>query len=361
VSPPVLSMVGRAATLSGSGPKVTVTPVAIPGFEQHLEGTRGTGEGVWLEDAAATALGVTSGDDVTVSAPGAASTSVTVAGLYSAVAGPRSSFWDPVSDGVRSPSASAPPMFASVPSTIGFESALQGSGRLEWDLPLHAGRLSLSQAGSLSSRLQAMANETQDPHTSLGASFQTGRFGTAPPYASTPLPGLVAAAGDVADAAKSPIDTVATAGWILALFGMAAAGTYGVRRRRVEASLLGARGAGPLLQGARACLEAILPVAAGGAAGFVLAFWVVRTAGPSSFVDAAARSAAIRDVALTLLAALALFGEPLRRRIPKLVRRPLAGALQGLRDLHSGHIGDYVAWWTAGAAAFGGASLLLIR
>jgi hypothetical protein len=32
-----------------------------------------------------------------------------------------------------------------------------------------------------------------------------------------------------------------------------------------------------------------------------------------------------------------------------------------LRELHSGHIGDYIAWWTAGAALFGGASLVFLR
>ncbi len=61
------------------------------------------------------------------------------------------------------------------------------------------------------------------------------------------------------------------------------------------------------------------------------------------------------------LAALALFGEPLRRRLPKLVVRPVALAVDGLRSLHTGHIGDYIAWWTAGAATLGGASLILLR
>ncbi len=62
-----------------------------------------------------------------------------------------------------------------------------------------------------------------------------------------------------------------------------------------------------------------------------------------------------------LLAALGLFGGPLRRRVPDGVLRPATAALTGLRDLHSGHIGDYIAWWTAGAATLGGASLILLR
>jgi multicomponent Na+:H+ antiporter subunit D len=61
------------------------------------------------------------------------------------------------------------------------------------------------------------------------------------------------------------------------------------------------------------------------------------------------------------LAALALFGAALREKLPTLVLRPVSVALGGLRGLHSGHIGDYIAWWTAGAAALGGASLIFLR
>jgi multicomponent Na+:H+ antiporter subunit D len=61
------------------------------------------------------------------------------------------------------------------------------------------------------------------------------------------------------------------------------------------------------------------------------------------------------------LAALGLFGRPLRRRLPDLLLRPVAASVGGLRHLHSGHIGDYIAWWTAGAAALGGASLIFLR
>jgi multicomponent Na+:H+ antiporter subunit D len=61
------------------------------------------------------------------------------------------------------------------------------------------------------------------------------------------------------------------------------------------------------------------------------------------------------------LAVFGLFGRRLRAYLPAIVARPVAGALHVLRELHSGHIGDYIAWWTAGAAIFGGASLVLLR
>jgi multicomponent Na+:H+ antiporter subunit D len=60
-------------------------------------------------------------------------------------------------------------------------------------------------------------------------------------------------------------------------------------------------------------------------------------------------------------AVLGLFGRPLRRALPGLLLRPPSAAVIGLRRLHSGHIGDYIAWWTAGAALLGGSSLIFLR
>ena len=60
------------------------------------------------------------------------------------------------------------------------------------------------------------------------------------------------------------------------------------------------------------------------------------------------------------LAALALFGAPLRASLPGSLRAGLATAVAGLRGLHSGHVGDYVAWWTAGASALGAVCLLAL-
>jgi multicomponent Na+:H+ antiporter subunit D len=58
-----------------------------------------------------------------------------------------------------------------------------------------------------------------------------------------------------------------------------------------------------------------------------------------------------------VVAALALFGSEIVRRVP----RRLSAALQGIRGLHSGHPGDYAAWLTFGVAAFGGAFAVVLR
>lgn len=60
------------------------------------------------------------------------------------------------------------------------------------------------------------------------------------------------------------------------------------------------------------------------------------------------------------IAGLTLFGPTLYKRVPGPVLGPARASLAGLRRLHSGHIGDYIAWWTTAAALLGGASLILL-
>jgi multicomponent Na+:H+ antiporter subunit D len=60
-------------------------------------------------------------------------------------------------------------------------------------------------------------------------------------------------------------------------------------------------------------------------------------------------------------AALGLFGRPLREGLPTRLTGPARAALRSVRRLHSGHIGDYIAWWTAGAAGLGLVCLVGLR
>ncbi len=61
------------------------------------------------------------------------------------------------------------------------------------------------------------------------------------------------------------------------------------------------------------------------------------------------------------LAALGLFGRPLREALPAALEGRTVRGLHALRALHSGHIGDYIAWWTTGAGLLGGVCLLALR
>ncbi|MGH2871099.1 MAG: complex I subunit 5 family protein [Solirubrobacteraceae bacterium] len=70
---------------------------------------------------------------------------------------------------------------------------------------------------------------------------------------------------------------------------------------------------------------------------------------------------AIGFVLASALAALGLFGRPLGDTLPVSVRSAARTVVATVRGVHSGHIGDYIAWWTAGAASFGAVCLLALR
>jgi multicomponent Na+:H+ antiporter subunit D len=61
------------------------------------------------------------------------------------------------------------------------------------------------------------------------------------------------------------------------------------------------------------------------------------------------------------VACLGLFGRPILRQLPRGPRARAQAGLYVLRGLHSGHIGDYIAWWTTGAGMLGGVCLLALR
>jgi multicomponent Na+:H+ antiporter subunit D len=95
--------------------------------------------------------------------------------------------------------------------------------------------------------------------------------------------------------------------------------------------------------------------------------WVLRAA-PVPLPRLAPSHISAEDVLYGLLsvggaftaAAVGLFGRPLREALPDRVREPALATVHRLRRLHSGHIGDYIAWWSAGAAALGAVCLLAL-
>ena len=69
----------------------------------------------------------------------------------------------------------------------------------------------------------------------------------------------------------------------------------------------------------------------------------------------------ISTVGALVVAGMGLFGRPLRARLPRVLTHPLEVAASGLHALHSGHIGDYITWWTAGVSLVGGVCLVALR
>jgi multicomponent Na+:H+ antiporter subunit D len=66
-------------------------------------------------------------------------------------------------------------------------------------------------------------------------------------------------------------------------------------------------------------------------------------------------------VGALLVAAYGLFGERVVNRRLTLPGRPVREAINLVRGLHSGHIGDYIAWWSAGVSVIGGLCLITLR
>ena len=83
---------------------------------------------------------------------------------------------------------------------------------------------------------------------------------------------------------------------------------------------------------------------------------------PHTHVSTAEALLGCAGVLLALaLAALGLFGRSLRQRLPAGIKNPTHAAVAAVRGAHSGHVGDYIAWWTAGAASFGVLCLVALR
>jgi multicomponent Na+:H+ antiporter subunit D len=70
---------------------------------------------------------------------------------------------------------------------------------------------------------------------------------------------------------------------------------------------------------------------------------------------------AAATVGALLVAGMGLFARSTREGLPAALRRPFELALETLRQLHSGHIGDYIAWWSAGVSVIGGVCLVALR
>lgn len=289
-------------------PAATVRLVSRTGALEFVERLRSVpGEGVWVSSTTAGVLNLELGDVVSFFVR-EQSIEVPVVGVYRTLQydadfpPEQAEFWNPLSTfiGKNAPTASLPPLFVlgSEETIVELMEKLHDTGQYRWDVPLAQRRVGLEEGRTIASRIsriQADLNEGDG----LGGSFP---FSTT----SSSFLGIVTTSENSVDAVRGPVFTISLAGRLVALAVVGAVGTFALARRRTEFALLGARGVGRLTIGARAGLEALLPIALGTMAGVAVAVLLVRRLGPSELIDGTAVTSAYGTAGITALVGAAL-------------------------------------------------------
>jgi putative ABC transport system permease protein len=302
---PTRTVLGPPAAVTAHGETASVQLAARDGFARHVRrvatapGTAAAG-GVWLPESVATALRVQPGQTVTIGTVPQVRTRV--AGIYQDLtAGEQlDPFWSPLSGALSVQQIDQPPaplLLAEPPRLAELGRRLGAAARLEWNYYLPPGRLTVPAVESLVPQIERVRLDVSDP-VSLLAARQAN--------ASSPLATAVASAHATELALTGPVETISVTGRILALALLAAAGLYGVKRRRGEVLLLTAQGVGGARLAGRAMVEAALPLLAGGALGWLLAVGLTGVLTPTGAPQPQALAAASREVAVALAVGLLL-------------------------------------------------------
>jgi putative ABC transport system permease protein len=305
LGPPVRSMLGPTLDAVAGARTAQVQLAARDGAGAHLQVLdRVTGDGVWITDTTAQSLGVRAGQ--TVRLDGRSGIALKVAGVYRDLAADGRSldpFWSPLASTIYTlrpdRDTPAPLLLADPDRFVDLADRLETSRRLEWDLYPAPGRLTLPRADRLAAQVLAVQSTAGDPLGELGRHRLT---------TSSPIGTAVERAHATADALRGPVESITLAGRLLAMVLVAAAAAFAVRRRRAEVMVLIAQGVGGLPIGARSIVEAALPLAVGGALGYLAALGLAGALNPVPELQLQALAAARGEVVIALAAGLLLFG-----------------------------------------------------
>jgi putative ABC transport system permease protein len=312
----------------GSGAASSVQPASRAGFLEHVRPLqRAGGKGVWLSDRTAEELGLRAGQTVLLRHSPWPPVRVRVAGIYRDLVArePAAPYWGTLLPAILPDTVhdKVPPalLLADLGTLGAIGSPTQLVARLYWDFYL-PDRPTLERVSGLTDGVERVKAAL------LGnISFSNGTV-------TSPLAGFLAEARRAQAAVSGPVEAMSLSGRALALALAAAVGFYMVRRRRGEFMVMSAQGVGGVRLGARAMVEAALPMALGGLAGWGLALLLARRFGPSAVVPPEVARAAAREAGLTLVAGLLVLGaatwlvsrhETHERvgRIPGVLTRPL--------------------------------------
>ena len=267
---------------------------------------RATGEGLWITDSTAALLGVSAGDTIEM----AGTVPVRVAAVYANLQDaprPLPSFWCSEESGrpgfIGPPDADFPPpplALADRPEFLRLAAALHlGDVSFQWQRGLPRRAVTAEQARAVARALTSVRRQLPPP------AFERGGEAQAVP---TDAGFVVARAGAIGESVAHSVSPVTLAGVMVAMLLMASAGSYWLDRRRVEVTLLRARGVSAAMIGVKAALEMAPWAVSGAAAGVALARLLVRLLGPSPVVSPPSLWTGVRDAAGATAAGILVLG-----------------------------------------------------
>lgn len=317
LAPPVVSMLGPVSDVALAEREGADREIRIffgEGAAEQVEIVAGSAEGALVPDTTAEALGIEPGDEI-VLGDGRRTATTRVGGIFRALyKGGASGYWRPWNDAVVLYCAlCAPPPqplllpraeFLRVAGAIGLERV-----SLALQAPID-GELTLEQAQDALRHSEGIIAAMTDAATPTGQLFSrcylAGFCGSrVQATTGSAIDDVVREVRGRVVALEGPAKLLRAAGVLVAIAVVAGAGAFAMATRRVESTLLFARGARPSGVGVRSALEATLPILLGAALGLGVAFVLVRTVGPDGRPSAEATSQAAAAAAAS--AGIALF------------------------------------------------------
>jgi len=322
---PVVTIVTAPVTAQRAGSpapeSVSVRLMARTGALGHVRKLAGRdGEGVWIADSVAEALGIGPGDALVLATefePGGDARTVEVAvdGVYRALEGEaQTAYWTNFVADIypEDPDLPVPPSFvlASPEQVFDLRRAL-GDDPIgyRWEYPLEQRDMTLNEAKALDQRFETLEAGLRSGRSDLWRELGcrgSGTAGRAQCTLKSSLSAAITLADENIDAVSPPARLLATAGILIALATTAAAGVFLVARRRVEARLLFAQGRAPTWFAGRTALESLAPMLLGTTVGLGLAFLLVDAFESRGGIDRDGLQSAGIAAGLGFVAALAL-------------------------------------------------------
>lgn len=282
------------------------------GAARHIRKLASTdGSGVWIAESNAETLGVEPGDSITVGR-GDRAVEVRIRGIYRDLhRDPFSAFWEPMTFQIISPIPDEPPLdrflIADRSTLLSVTQQLQLQATTSWIFPLDRQGLNLPEARRIAAELQGFQLQATDPLTPMGKALDAiNQYGG--PEIRTALPGAINRSDGTVAAIEGPVRFISFAGSLVALLVISAAALFSHARRRSEARLLSVQGRTPSWQACKSSVEVVLPVAVGGAAGWLSGLALIGLIGPGRDISPGVAQTALGDVAWWSVAAVVLMG-----------------------------------------------------